>query len=152
MFGKRQAQPTKEKPSAAPQNVAEEQSDLSEAANDAFGSADFGEDSAFPDVAEGAEAVEPLFPPETEPDPEPVPEPEPAAPEPPAPEPAAKSDASKALEELIEDLCNPPLGEDGQPVREGMIEFTKRVLSTRDLFMGKAKDWKEFEGRAIVGP
>lgn len=58
------------------------------------------------------------------------------------------ADASKALEELIEDLCNPPLGEDGQPVREGMIEFTKRVLSTRDLFMGKAKDWKEFEGRA----
>jgi len=58
------------------------------------------------------------------------------------------ADASKALDDLVEELCNPPNGKDGKPVREGMIEFTKRILSTRDFIMGKAPSWEEFEGRA----
>jgi hypothetical protein len=58
------------------------------------------------------------------------------------------ADASKALDDLVEELCNPPNGKDGKPVREGMIEFTKRILSTRDFIMGKAPSWDEFEGRA----
>jgi len=58
------------------------------------------------------------------------------------------ADASKALDELVDELCNPPRGDDGLPVREGLIEFTMRILSTRDFIMGKAGSWDEFEKRA----
>ncbi len=58
------------------------------------------------------------------------------------------ADASKALDDLVEDLCNPPKDKDGHPVREGMIEFTKRILTTRNYISGKAPDWETFAGRA----
>lgn len=58
------------------------------------------------------------------------------------------ADASKALDELVNELCHPPKGDDGLPVREGLIEFTKRILSTRDFIMGRAESWDEFEKRA----
>ena len=58
------------------------------------------------------------------------------------------ADASLALDELVEELCNPPLDEDGKPERESMIDFTKRMISTRDFVMGKAETWEEYEERA----
>ena len=55
---------------------------------------------------------------------------------------------SEAFDQLVEDLCNPPLGEDGEPVRESMVDFTRRVLAERDLIIMKADTWDEFEERA----
>ena len=55
---------------------------------------------------------------------------------------------SEAFDQLVEDLCNPPLGDDGEPVRESMVGYTRRVLAERDLIIMKANTWDEFEERA----
>ena len=55
---------------------------------------------------------------------------------------------SETFDQLVEDLCNPPLDDNGHPVRESMIDFTSRVLAERDLIIMKADSWNDFEGRA----
>jgi hypothetical protein len=55
---------------------------------------------------------------------------------------------SKTFDQLVEDLCKPPLDDNGQPVRESMINFTSRVLAERDLIIMKADSWNDFEDRA----
>ena len=55
---------------------------------------------------------------------------------------------SKAFDQLVEDLCNPPLGSNGEPVRESMVSYTQRVLAERDLIIRKANTWEEFEKSA----
>tara|TARA_B100000959_G_scaffold13764_2_gene13612 strand:- start:212 stop:3109 length:2898 start_codon:yes stop_codon:yes gene_type:complete len=56
---------------------------------------------------------------------------------------------SKSLDELVKELCNPPLGDDGKPIREGLIEYIQRALANLDLITHKAKDWEEFSQRAV---
>ena len=58
------------------------------------------------------------------------------------------ADASKALDDLVDELCNPPLGKDGKSERESMIDFTLRMIRTRDYVMGKAETWVEYTERA----
>ena len=36
---------------------------------------------------------------------------------------------SKTFDQLVEDLCNPPLSDNGEPVRESMVGYTQRVLA-----------------------
>ena len=55
---------------------------------------------------------------------------------------------SETFDQLVEDLCTPPLDDNGQPVRESMIDFTSRVLAERDLIIMKADSWDDFEARA----
>ncbi len=55
---------------------------------------------------------------------------------------------SESFDQLVEDLCNPPLGSDGEPVRDSMVDFTQRVLAERDLIIMKANTWDDFEERA----
>ena len=55
---------------------------------------------------------------------------------------------SETFDQLVEDLCTPPLDDNGQPVRESMIDFTSRVLAERDLIIMKADSWNDFEARA----
>lgn len=55
---------------------------------------------------------------------------------------------SETFDQLVDDLCTPPLDENGQPVRESMIDFTSRVLAERDLIIMKASSWTDFEERA----
>ena len=55
---------------------------------------------------------------------------------------------SETFDQLVEDLCNPPLDDNGHPVRESMIDFTSRVLAERDLIIMKADSWNDFESRA----
>ncbi|MBC8325259.1 MAG: DEAD/DEAH box helicase family protein [Verrucomicrobia subdivision 3 bacterium] len=55
---------------------------------------------------------------------------------------------SETFDQLVEDLCNPPLDDNGQPVRESMIDYTSRVLAERDLIIMKANSWNDFEARA----
>ena len=55
---------------------------------------------------------------------------------------------SETFDQLVEDLCNPPLSDNGEPVRESMVGYTQRVLAERDLIIRKANTWDEFEESA----
>ena len=57
---------------------------------------------------------------------------------------------SETFDQLVEDLCNPPLGDNGEPVRESMVDFTRRVLAERDFIIMKADSWNDFEERAAL--
>ena len=57
---------------------------------------------------------------------------------------------SETFDQLVEDLCNPPLGDNGEPVRESMVDFTRRVVAERDFIIMKADSWNDFEERAAL--
>jgi hypothetical protein len=55
---------------------------------------------------------------------------------------------SDQFTELVHDLCNPPMNEEGKPIREPLDQYVQRILSTLKLPTGKADNWLDFQKRA----
>ena len=55
---------------------------------------------------------------------------------------------SDQFTELVHDLCNPPMNEGGNPIREPLDQYVHRILNTLELPTGKADNWLDFQKRA----
>ena len=55
---------------------------------------------------------------------------------------------SEQFREIVEELCNPPRDDQGNPVREPLDAYTERILKNLELPTGRARDWLHFEQRA----
>ena len=55
---------------------------------------------------------------------------------------------SEQFREIVEELCEPPVDEQGTPVREPLDVYAERILKNLELPTGKARNWLHFEQRA----